>query len=314
MTEDKSQPLYGFYRALVVNNQDPDKFGKIQVWVPDIMQKIDKSKGLWAYPANNPMGGRNTDTKNPSYAGTSYIPMKDSWVWVFFECGDENRPFYWASLDIEASKVLAECQVGSNYQDKWVIFKSTKGRCVVISDDPDDARVEITGKKRNLSSPPAGDTASVYTIDGNMTTILMDERDGKEKILIRTHNGDFVNIDVTNRKLNISFESDIQIKTNGKLMLRAYDDIDIKGLSNVNIQAGLDLNIKSGGNLNEESSMELNAKGNQNVNIEAGATMNNRAAGPILSDGASIADMSGAASPAGSASEAVSADPQGNRD
>jgi len=332
MIEDKSKPLYGFFRALVVDNKDPDKYGRVKVWVPDVMPDIPQSEGLWAYAANNPIGGRNND-ENSAYAGTSIVPLKGSWVWVFFEAGNVNRPFYWASIDIKSSKVLPECQLGSNYEKKWVVFKSHEGRCIVISDDPDDARVEITGKKRNISSPPAGDTGSVYTIDGNQTTILMDERDDKEKILVRTYQGDFINIDVKNRKLQIQFESDVVIKTNGKLTIKAFDDIDIKGMSDINIQSGTDLNIKSGGKLNTESTTDMNTKSSSNVNIESGATLNekaaininlqagaminNKAGGMINSDGSGIADMCGAAEPAdaaGSANSASDANPIGNRD
>jgi len=67
---------FGFYRAKVLENKDPEKFGRIKVWVPDIMPEIEPEihpkelndtvdgfnvtidKGLWAYPANNPVGGR----------------------------------------------------------------------------------------------------------------------------------------------------------------------------------------------------------------------------------------------------------------
>ena len=120
-----------------------------------------------------------------------------------------------------------------------MIFKSHEGRCIVVSDEPDDARIEITGKKRQLSSPPSGDTGSVYTIDGNQTTILFDERDGKEQLLIRTHQGDFIKIDITNRKLEVSFESDIIIKTVGDFHLHSSGQINIKGDLGVHI-IGLD--------------------------------------------------------------------------
>lgn len=314
MIEDKSKPLYGIFRAEVVDNKDPEKYGRVMIWIPDLMPKVDRKKGIWAFPANNPIGGRNPDKTDSSFFGTSYIPPIGSLLLIFFEGGNINRPFYISSLDIKTSKVLPECQVGDNYQDKWVIFKSGEGRCIVVSDDESDCRVEITGKKRNITSPPAGDTASVYTIDGNQTTILLDEREGKEKILIRTYKGDFLNIDVSNRKLDISFDSDIQIKTGGKLTIMAFDNIDIKGLSDINIQSGLDMNIKSGADTKIDSTLSSNLKGNVNTNIQAGGIINNRAGGAILSDGASIADMSGASGVATPADAATDAEPSGNRD
>ena len=70
----------------------------------------------------------------------------------FFENGNPNRPYYLGGLNLQNTKILPECQVGNNPHKKWVIYKSNSGRTIVISDDPDDERVEITGKKRQLSS------------------------------------------------------------------------------------------------------------------------------------------------------------------
>ena len=121
MDEEKK---FGFYRAKVVDNKDPDKYGRVRVWVPDTMPEVDPSKGMWAFPANNPVGGRNTEGGDAKYYGSSYIPENGSYVWIFFESGNINRPYYFGSLDIKSSKVLPECQVGTDYQRKWVILKS----------------------------------------------------------------------------------------------------------------------------------------------------------------------------------------------
>ena len=197
MDEGVTNRLYGNYRAEVIDNKDTDKFGRVKVWIPDLMPDIPKQKGLWARPANNPVGGRNAEGDSEShYMGTSYIPKKGSWVWVFFETGNINRPYYFGALDLQNTKVLPENQLGSNYEDKWTIFKSHKGRTIIISDDPDDRRVEITGRKKKLTGDsPTGGTDSVYEIDANQNTILLDERSGQEKILIRTYKGDFIHID-----------------------------------------------------------------------------------------------------------------------
>jgi hypothetical protein len=235
----------GFYRATVVDNADPEKQGRVKVWVPDIMPEVEKNQGLWANPGNNPLGGRNKDEKDTShhYMGTCYIPKKGSWVWVFFESGNINRPFYFGSLDLQNTKVLPENQLGKNYYDKWTIFKSHQGRCVVISDDGEDARVEITGKKRKLKSPPTGDTESVYEIDKNQTVILLDEREGQEKILIRTHKGDFLTIDIEEQKLKIFVESDIYIKSNGSIYLGAKENITLKSGKNIHSEASGQNNV-----------------------------------------------------------------------
>ena len=71
------QNYYGFYRARVVDNDDPEEYGRVLIWVPDIMPDVPETEGIWARSANNPFGGRNQS--NPT-GGTSYIPSIESWV------------------------------------------------------------------------------------------------------------------------------------------------------------------------------------------------------------------------------------------
>jgi hypothetical protein len=275
-------PFFGMYRAKVINNKDREKFGRVMVWIPDIMPEIEDSKGLWARPANNPLGGRNQENDSEHhYMGSSYIPKKGSWVWIFFEKGNPNRPYYFGALDLENTKVLPENQVGTNYEDKWTIFKSHDGRTITISDDPDDKRVEITGRKKQLSNPPTGDTNSVYTIDGNQTTILLDERSGKEKVLIRTHKGDFFHIDVDEQKLQAYFKGDIHIKTDSKLFITSIDDMHINTEKKLFIHSLDDTNIKSDKKIFKEAIDDINIKSGKNINEDAAKDINNKSGGDI---------------------------------
>jgi hypothetical protein len=318
MDKGVTSQLYGNYRAKVVTNKDKENFGRVLVWIPDLMLAIPDTKGLWARPANNPIGGRNKAeaTDKNHYAGTSFIPANGSWVWVFFEAGNINRPYYFASLDIQNSTTLPENRLGKNYTEKWVIFKSHEGRAIVISDDPDDARTEITGKKREIKDPPSGDTVSVYKIDDNQTTILLDERDGKQKLLIRTYQGDYLNIDIENRKLYAEFESDIEIKTNGSFKLLAADNIDIKSSTgNVNIQAETgQMNIKSTDAMKQSSGSSLDVAAQGDYKYSAGGAISGQAGGTMAHDGTSLNEQNGSSSPASEAGDAASANPTGGRD
>jgi hypothetical protein len=316
MDKGVTSRLYGNYRAVVVENRDNEKFGRVLVWIPDLMPDIPSTTGIWARPANNPMGGRNTQYgSDNNYMGTCYIPRKGSWLWIFFEAGNINRPYYFASLDIEHAKVLPENQVGTNFQDKWTIFKSHDGRTVIISDDPDDERIEITGKKRKLNTPPSGDTASVYQIDTNQTTILFDERTGKQKILIRTYKGDFFHIDIDERKLQVEFEGDIEIKTKGKFNVTAEDDINIKSLTGdafIQSDSG-DINIKGGGDVKITSAAEMDLLSQNNLNYQSGGDINGLAGGNMNHDAAQLNEQTGMADAASEAPDATEADPKGER-
>ena len=305
---------FGMYRALVVDNKDPDMFGRVLIWCSDTMPEVSKDKGIWARSANNRVGGRNNEgTSNHQYAGTSYIPLEGSWVWIFYEGGNPNRPYYFAALDLENTKTLPENQLGGAYQYKWVIFKSHSGRTIVISDDKDDARVEITGKKRQLTNPPSGDTGSVYTIDGNQTTILLDERSGKEKILIRTHKGDFFNIDVENRKLQAQFESDIQIKSNGSVYVTAGKEMHLKSEEGTFIYSKGPVNTYALDSLLMTGSESIEEQSGGDFNMQAGGVMNELAGATVQIQGTSTNIQSGA-NPAGAATTDKDATPEENRD
>jgi len=312
---------FGNYRAIVVDNQDKEQFGRVMVWIPDLMPEVDRTKGIWARPANNPLGGRNLeDSEENYYAGTSYIPEKGSWVFVFFEGGNINRPYYFGALNLENTKVLPENQVGGRPEDKWVIIKSGSGRSIVVSDDGSrqgDERVEITGKKRQIKEPPTGDTASVYTIDENMTTILMDEREGKQKVLIRTYKGDFFHIDIDEQNLQAYFKNDIIIKCDNDLKLTVNGNIDIKSLAgDIKVQAGSgDVDIQSATDFKVKSGGSYTTKAQNDSFIQAGGTLNQKAGSDVNIDaGGNVNEQSGASSPGQDAASAAEADPQGGRD
>lgn len=311
------ESLFGNYRAKVVDNKDTKKFGRVLVWIPDIMPTVDISKGIWARPANNPLGGRNIEgSSDHHYMGSSFIPKKGSWVFIFFEGGNINRPYYFGALDLENTPVLPENQVGSNYQDKWTLFKSHYGRAIVISDDPDDERVEITGKKRLLTQPPTGDTASVYTIDKNQTTILIDEREGKQKILIRTYKGDFIHVDIDDQKLQAFFKSDILIKTDGNILMTAKGNIEVKSTAGdvrISADAGY-MDVSSNADYREFTGGNKNSKSMNSQYIQAQSEINELAGGDINTDAGGIrSDQCALALPAERAIPATAADPKGER-
>jgi len=309
---------FGNYRAVVVDNKDKEQFGRVLVWIPDIMPEVDRTKGIWARPANNPLGGRNKeDSEDNYYSGTSYIPQKGSWVFVFFEGGNINRPYYFGALDLQNTKVLPENQTGGRPEDKWVIIKSGSGRAIVVSDDGSrkgDERIEISGKKREIKDPPTGDVTSVTKIDDNMTTILLDERESKQKVLIRTYKGDFFHIDIDEQNLQAYFKNDIIIKCDNDLKITAKGKIDIKSeADDINIEADGDMNLKSGGDLNKEAGGSSNNAAQNDDKTSAGASIHRKAGGNINDDGAKLLQQGGNAGSAASAGSATAADPKGER-
>jgi len=253
-----------FYRALVLDCSDPRMLGRVKVRIPDIMPETGDdytldwaTNGLWAHPANNYMGGRNIqDTQghrasltDANYQGSCLIPPAGSWVWVFFENGEPNHPYYFGSLEAGQRKVLPENQQGKEWWKKWTLIKTNEGRCIVISDDPDDARIEITGKKRQMNNAPDGDNVSVFAIDKNMTTILIDERPSHEKILIKDYRGNFIKMiqdeNGVSDQLHMFFASDIHIETKGNLFIKTGVNMECSVGNDYVVSSGHEIHTKA---------------------------------------------------------------------
>lgn len=301
---------FGIYIGRVTEVDIPEfkDYGAVRVSLPQVMMEdigknnddtVDLDKhGLIAFPANNPLGGRDPRDKVTTehfFQGCVYIPPLGSLVLVFFMDGDLDRPFYMGALNQMYSKLPPEQTSATEPHKVYTILKTHAGRTVVVSDDTNTQRVEITGKKRTLSgSDPAGNESSTYTVTGNQTTILLDEREGKEQLLIMTHKGDYFRIDITNRKLNINFESDINIKTNGNFSVEAKKKIHMKSTDNMQLETTKQLNMKAGLGIGITggSSMHMNSTGGiiridgSRVYVNSGIQMQASASSPIVPVGA----------------------------
>lgn len=191
---------FRFYRAKVVDNKDPKLTGQVKVWIPDVMIDIPPKDGLWARPANNAYGAGHKDLKDGrKHAGSSHIPSVDHWVWVFFENDNPNIPYYISALYIENQPILPENSVNQEWWNKWVLHRSPRGRTVMISDDPDDARVMITGKKNDYD--PNNPIDSVFRVKDNQIMFVIDEAGpqdqmNEDKAMLLDYHGNYVRLHV----------------------------------------------------------------------------------------------------------------------
>ncbi len=271
---------FRFYRAEVISNQDPKMFGRVQITIPDLL--MQKGSGndnwLWAYPANSSFGGGNTNMSGGAQlAGSMIVPVVGQWVWVFFENDNPNRPYYIGALNISNQQVPPETAQGSQWYNKWLLLRSPDGRAMWISDDPDDARVILTGKKRQSGS-------AVLPIVGNQSVILIDESN-QERILIADHTGSYflmqtdqsqaywytsnangsaqMNIFTTNTMINLNDSGSITLQVSGSIIQISDGQINIQSTSNVNIKASGAINL-DGSSINLNSGLSQSA---QSVNV-----------------------------------------------
>lgn len=117
---------YSSYRGYVVDNEDPDGLGKLQIKIPSITN--NKIHPSWAYPKTQ-WGGNDY--------GMQLLPAKGELVWVEFEHGDNRFPIWNFAHRTEGEK--PEEFVSS----KIYGFKSPKGQTIIIDDRDDVEKIII---------------------------------------------------------------------------------------------------------------------------------------------------------------------------
>jgi len=131
---------YGNYRGTIVDNEDPEKLGRVKLRVPQIAG--DNVIEDWAWPKGFPAG---------QDFGDFMIPPEGSPVWVEFENGDPQHPIWsgghWARQNgavPEEAKVLgAKNRVRKS--EKWVIEMNDEETEFRIKDKDGERFIEITG-------------------------------------------------------------------------------------------------------------------------------------------------------------------------
>jgi len=120
-------PLYdppsfdALYRAKVVDNNDPEKSGRVCVVIPAL-----SNERVWARPA---FLGYSPE------CGCWLVPAVGCYVYVFFENGDPSLPVYLTGV-VLLHQVLHEAKVDKP-QNEFVIWRSPKGYHIKVSDNQD---------------------------------------------------------------------------------------------------------------------------------------------------------------------------------
>jgi uncharacterized protein involved in type VI secretion and phage assembly len=178
--------FYGKYRALVVDNEDPEKLGRLRVRVPSVLG--DQVVTGWA-SACVPWGG-------DMNRGFLFVPDVGAGVWIEFEEGDLEFPVwvgtFWSKPggDSEVPKPNGPDGVEAGaVQDPPTrrIIKSTRGHTVQMEDAEDDGELRILvcdgqNENRILFSSKG------ITITGRDNTVTM----GDDGVVIEDRNGNTV--------------------------------------------------------------------------------------------------------------------------
>ena len=156
LTDRDGDPLHAASRrvsgvavGIVVDNKDPDNFGRVKVKFPWLG---DESESEWAKVAT-PMGGKDR--------GIYFLPEKDEEVLVAFEQGDLDHPFVIGGLWSTEDKPPENNADGKNNIRK---IRSRSGHEIVFDDDGETGQEKVT----------------IHTKAGHK--LVLDDSTGSEKI------------------------------------------------------------------------------------------------------------------------------------
>jgi len=195
--------ISGVAVAVVTNNQDPDKLGRVKVRFPWLS---DEDESQWARIAA-PMAGKER--------GMYFLPEVDDEVLVAFEHGDLRFPYVVGALWNGKDAPPATNGDGKN---NVRLIKSRSGHVVKLNDEDGKETIEIIDKSEKNSI--VIDTAK------NTITITSDK-----DIMLKAANGT-ITLDAKEVKTKSSAKSTIE--SGSGMDVKASGTLNIKG-STVNI-------------------------------------------------------------------------------
>jgi len=200
--------------ALVTDNKDPDKLGRVKVKLP-VMTEAETS---WWAPLIMLGASKNR--------GWFFIPEVDDEVLIVFEHGDPNRPIVMGSIWNGKDKP-SDNNPGSNPRR---VIKSREGSRVMFDDEKDLIFVEDgTGKGR-------------ITLDAANNKIIIEALEGD--IAIQAPTGE---LKIVTKETVWKAGQNIEGNIGSTLAVGSKAQADIKGSSLLQLTGGPTVNINSGG-------------------------------------------------------------------
>lgn len=170
--------FYSCYRGTVVDNNDPNNQGRLQVKVPAITGI--KNTPTWAYPKGMIRG--------KGY-GMNFLPPMGSMVWVEFEYGDANFPIWTYGYN-------AKGEQAEEFNSSNMTLKTPEGNVVDLNDT--DQAVSLKSKAGHL-----------VVLDDKNNQIIITHKDGKKIVISNKdikfnvgNNGGLINITALTNKIN----------------------------------------------------------------------------------------------------------------
>jgi len=204
------------YRAKVVENDDPEKMGRVRVQCPRVLGEYKSNWAKVCVPYALDDGG------------IIQIPRVGEVVWVMFEDGSPSKPIVVGQWWIPNETPLENDEYEDDEKrDRIRRYKTESGHTVTFFDKEGEEYVELETSKGHI--------------------IKFVDEDGEQKIKIEDINGNRIEMDTEEDDLNIKIDNDSNQEYGGDLNIQVEGETNITTEGDTNIDAGGDVNLQGGG-------------------------------------------------------------------
>jgi uncharacterized protein involved in type VI secretion and phage assembly len=193
---------YGKYRGFVVDNDDPEKRGRVKVRVPSV---LGEAVSGWALPCM-PFGGL-TDQ------GLFLPPEVGAQLWIEFEEGDVSHPIWVGTFWQTENDTPTEAALNP---PTTRLIKTPSGHLLQFDDKSDEERIVL--KHMQEAKLEIDSNGSIEITDAGGATVKLDAENNT--LNITDHNGN---------KIDMSSSGTVVEDSNGNKIEMAASGINVKG-------------------------------------------------------------------------------------
>jgi len=219
MNEWMDERRFGKYRAFVIDNEDPEKRGRLRLYIPSVLGDAETG---WALPCF-PFGG------GKSY-GWFAVPEKEAQVWAEFEEGDITRPI-WTGVFWQNEEDVPE--EAAKTPPTTRILQTPSGHVMQFDDEEDEesftllhprgAQLQID-KEGSMSLSDAADSSVLLDAEGKK--IIIEDANGNQFIM--DDSGIYVE-DANGNKIEMAASGTTVQDANGNKIEMAASGVTVKG-------------------------------------------------------------------------------------
>ena len=224
--------LFGLYRGILVDREDPEKLGRCKIKVYQVHDNIPDDDLPWAWPKFKGAGH--------AKSGSFHVPPKSTTVYVEFEMGDPDHPVwdcgYWGKPEGK-SEVPDKCHDQDGKPDNY-IWETPGGHYIELDDRKGVEKVRIrtsSGHEIIMDETVESDERSdsdnpdsiqykqkgihVFTAGGHQIH-MQDEDDrsgGIKGIRLEDYKGNYIQMNDTNNLLKLYWNGNCEYNITGNV-------------------------------------------------------------------------------------------------